>query len=266
MRRALIIAALLLAACASDRPSPIAAPIAPPSPTPPPSLEKIAEGVWSHKSYKDLPGLGPVLSRGLVIDTGAGVFLVDSAWDDAATETLLALIRSETGQTPQEAVFTHAHDDKMGGAKALADAGVKTFALDIANEDAPARGLHPASVAYASPFGEATHWSALERPGGRRIDGADVIVFYPGPGHTRDNLVVYFPKAKVLFGGCLVRPAGGKGLGNTADADVSAWAQSVRAVAARFPEATIVVPSHGDPGGRELLDHTIALAGAAHAR
>jgi len=36
-----------------------------------------------------------------------------------------------------------------------------------------------------------------------------------------------------------------------------------RLVAARYPDARVVIPSHGPAGGRELLDHTIALAEAA---
>ena len=29
--------------------------------------------------------------------------------------------------------------------------------------------------------------------------------FYPGPGHTEDNIVVYFRKRNLLFGGCLLK-------------------------------------------------------------
>ena len=92
-----------------------------------------------------------------------------------------------------------------------------------------------------------------------------IEVFYPGAGHTPDNVVVAVPRAGILFGGCLIRPAGAQNLGNTTDADVAAWADSVRAAAARYPAARLVVPSHGVPGGRGLLDHTIALADAARA-
>jgi hypothetical protein len=37
-------------------------------------------------------------------------------------------------------------------------------------------------------------------------------------------------------------------------------AAAVAKVKARYPDARVVVPSHGVPGGAELLDHTIALA------
>ena len=37
------------------------------------------------------------------------------------------------------------------------------------------------------------------------------------------------------------------------------WAASVAKVSARYPEARLIVPGHGQPGGRELLDNTLAL-------
>jgi metallo-beta-lactamase class B len=224
---------------------------------PAPSLEKIAEGVWIHKSYQHVEPWGTVLSQGMVVDTGAGVALVDTAWDDAETETLLSLIAQATGQEPDIAIITHAHADKMGGVAALQQHGIGGRAHPLTNEDAPARGLRKTMFSILSEN------NRDELLGDEGEDG--VVAYYPGPGHTRDNIVVYYAPAKVLFGGCLIRPASSDNLGNTADADIAHWAEAVRNVAIAFPDAEIVIPSHGLMGGRELLDHTIALAEkAAH--
>src|SRR6185295_3616589 len=72
-------------------------------------------------------------------------------------------------------------------------------------------------------------------------------VFYPGPAHTRDNIVVWLPDSRVLFGGCAVRAAT-SGLGNVADADLTAYPASIRRVLERYPAAEVVVPGHGDVG------------------
>lgn len=248
--RALFLMAFMVAAAgahASD-----AGGNAAPAALPEPSLEKIADGVWVHKSFATLAPWGPVLSQGMVVSTEGGVALVDTAWTDEQTRVLLALIEKEAGAAPDIAVVTHAHDDKMGGMKALQDAGIGGQAHPLTNEDAPARGLRP------------TRFTILDGVDRQELRG--VTVFYPGPGHTRDNIVVYYAPAKVLFGGCLIRPGGAKNLGNTADGDIGHWAEAVRNVAAAFPDAEIVIPSHGARGGRELLDHTIALAEAAAAQ
>lgn len=223
---------------------------------PPPSLQKVADGVWMHVSYGLVPGLGPFLSHGLVVDTGGGVLLVDTAWTEGDTKTLLGLIEQATGELPTAAVVTHAHADKMGGMEALAAAGVPTYAHPLTNADAPARDLLPAERTILDD-------RDAEVLDGLFGDSGQVEVFYPGPGHTRDNIVLYYAPARVLFGGCLIRPGASKSLGNTADADVPRWAESVRAVQKRFPDVEIVIPSHGPKGGRELLSHTIELAEAA---
>ena len=238
----LIIAVLATNACRAEQQA-----------LPEPSLEKIADGVWIHKSYEIIEPWGPILSQGMVVQTDRGVFLVDTAWNDQDTDKLLTLIKQATGKLPDAAIVTHAHQDKMGGMKALHEAGVHSWASALTNNDAPTRDLTPAESLIA--LGEEAQAMALE---------SALYTFAPGSGHTRDNIVVYFAPANVLFGGCLIRPGDAKGLGNTADGDVTNWADAVRNVANQFPEAEIVVPSHGPKGGRDLLDHTIALADAAN--
>ncbi len=74
--------------------------------------------------------------------------------------------------------------------------------------------------------------------------------------------MVWLPDLEILFGGCAVRPASEAGMGNTADADLEAWAASIRRVRDRY-RPRLVIPSHGQAGTADLLDHTIALAEAA---
>ena len=215
----------------------------------------LAPGVWLHTAYKDVPPYGPVPTNGLIVASGPGeAVLVDTAWDDRQTARILAWSETSLGRRITASVHTHAHDDKMGGVGALRAAGVATYAHPLSNEAAPTRGLAPAE------------WSlTVTRDGEIATPGAlgPLTVFYPGPAHTADNVVVRVAGTEVLFGGCLVRPGGSGSLGNTADADVARWGDAARAVAARFPDAGVIVPSHGAPGGRALLDHTAALAEAA---
>ncbi|MCA9711341.1 MAG: polysaccharide deacetylase family protein, partial [Myxococcales bacterium] len=95
------------------------------------------------------------------------------------------------------------------------------------------------------------------------LAGVELEVLYPGPGHSPENLVVWLPAHRVLFGGCLVRPWESRSLGNQADAEPRAWGPSIRAVRERYGSAATVVPSHGAPGGPALLDHTLALVDGA---
>ncbi|MBN2352441.1 MAG: MBL fold metallo-hydrolase [Spirochaetales bacterium] len=92
-----------------------------------------------------------------------------------------------------------------------------------------------------------------------RLGGNTVEIYFPGPTHTFDNVVVYFPDKRVLFGTCMVLAADAKSAGYTGDADLARWPESLRKVAKRFPRAALVVPGHGEPGGPELIEHSIRV-------
>ncbi len=220
------------------------------------ALEKIAEDVWIHKSYETIEPWGLILSQGLIVKDDNELIVIDTAWSNADTERLLDLIDEQIFNGPGTLVPTHAHADKMGGMDTVNKRNWVTLAFELTNEAATKRGLTPArdSVPYFD----------YQRGGPASWEVGRIQFFYPGPGHTRDNIVAYDPKTKVLFGGCLIRPDESNSLGSTADADIAAWADTVRRVAAEFPDAEIIIPSHGAPGGRDLLDHTIALAEAAN--
>ena len=85
-------------------------------------------------------------------------------------------------------------------------------------------------------------------------------MFYPGAGHTQDNIVVWLPKQKILFGGCFVKSIHSKNLGNMEDASVKDWPKSIQKVINKYPNIKIVVPGHGKVGDVNLLKHTAQLA------
>lgn len=213
-------------------------------------LEVAAPGVWVHTTYRDVQGFGRVLSNGIVVTSDGQALIVDAPWGDdpeKTTATLLTRLRAD-GLEVERAVFSHHHDDSVGGAPVFRRASVPMLATSRTADLMATAGLdRPDSVLEG---GEAWTLSVGERT---------VEVFDAGPGHTLDNVVVYVPHARTLYGGCLIRPGGTTSLGNTADADIERWAESVARVRDRYPDLEVVVPSHGPPGGPELLDQTIAL-------
>ena len=52
--------------------------------------------------------------------------------------------------------------------------------------------------------------------------------FYPGPGHTSDNITVGIDGTDIAFGGCLIKDSKAKSLGNLGDADTEHYAASAR--------------------------------------
>jgi len=214
----------------------------------PVTLSKIAENVWVHTSNYTIPGQAPIPVNGLVIVDGDDVILADAAWGELATLSLLETVEKEIGKPVTKLITTHFHPDRVMGVDAAEWKGVEVFT----HPDTP---ILAAEKGYPVPN---TSVAALKQPGSR-IKVGNVEVAYPGPGHSQDNLVVYVPSAKILYGGDTVRGAESTTLGNISDADFKKWAESLAWVKATYPEAKLVVPGHGKGADLRLIDHTTEM-------
>lgn len=176
--------------------------------------------------------------------------MVDTCWNDEQTKTLVKKIENTFHKPILVAVIAHAHTDRIGGIRALLHNKIKVVSTATTKQKAIAAD-------YPPPLAE-----IHEIDTSLTFDGYSVEVFHPGAGHTADNVTVWVPSEKILFGGCMVKSIGSVTLGNTADAVVSEWAQSLRRLMTRYPDVKTVVPGHGECGGMELLKHTQELCEA----
>ena len=72
-------------------------------------------------------------------------------------------------------------------------------------------------------------------------------VFYPGPGHTSDNITVGIDGTDIAFGGCLIKDSKAKSLGNLGDADTSTTPRQRARLVRRSLKASMIVMSHSAP-------------------
>lgn len=210
-------------------------------------IRQITAATWMHTSWSIIEGK-KYDSHGLIIKTPSGIVLVDTCWNVEQTVNLLKDIKTRFNIPVITAIITHAHQDRIGGIEALLENDIKTVSTPLTAQKAAAAG-------FAEPSPELDKELMQLEFGSFKIE-----VFYPGPGHTEDNIVVWIPADYVLFGGCLIKALENKNLGNVKDADVPHWAGSVQNVRMRYPGIKIVIPGHGRPGGADLLRHTIELA------
>lgn len=82
-------------------------------------FKQLTAGVWMHTSIKRMEKWGDVPSNGLIVEKGAASILVDTAWDDQQTAQIMAWAKDTLKKPVRWAVFTHAHEDKMGGVAEL---------------------------------------------------------------------------------------------------------------------------------------------------
>jgi len=180
------------------------------------------------------------------VRTGGQCVLIDTGWNDRQAGLLLQWADRVLSEPIRLAISTHSHYDRTGGLGMIEANGIRVLLLD--------------STAVRLPENQRTgridtfsDYRKLETPSG------DIELFAPGPGHAPDNIVVYLPEPKILFGGCFVKGPEAKTLGNIADANLARWPASLQRVVGLYGGAKVVVPGHGDLGGPELLTHTLKL-------
>ena len=125
-------------------------------------------------------------------------------------------------------------------------AGIKSYACDLTAEITQSRHL---------PNPQFTFTDSLKL----ELNNEEIICYYPGPGHSLDNIVIWIPDKKILFGGCLIKALRSNTLGNTRDADLEEWPKTLKKLQKKFSESQLVIPGHGNHGGLDLIDHTLNL-------
>jgi len=214
-------------------------------------VSRIAPGVWLHTTTALIDGGISYPANGLILERPDGALLVDACFRPEQALALLAWSRRSLPAPITEAVATHFHYDRTGGIAALAASGVPTRARPATCILAKGRGL-PVPEPLGGFIGE------------RLRLAEDCELFFPGAGHTRDNIVVWLPRQRVLFGGCFLKSTTSDSLGNVADAVVGDWAASVRRLRRRYRDPEIVVPGHGTFAG-DPIGRTLALLAASRA-
>lgn len=212
---------------------------------PPIEITKVQQGVYLHKSYNDIKNFGLVSSNGLIVIENDQAFIVDTPWSEKDTENLVNWVKDKNYHL-LGSISTHSHDDRTAGIAWMNRHNIPTYASQLTNT-------------LLMKAGKAAAESTLTGIESTLFEGM-ITTFYPGEGHAVDNIVVWLPKFKILFGGCLVRSLASKSLGYTGEANIQQWGSSINKLQRKFSDAVLVVPGHGKVGGIELLNHTKTLA------
>jgi len=211
-------------------------------------ITQLAESVYLHTSYKQFEGYGLVDSNGLVVIDDNQAYIIDTPWSEEATVSLLTWI-SDQGYTAAASVSTHSHDDRTAGIELLNSKSIPTYTSEL---------THSLLILQQKPVPTHTfkgdHYS---------LGNGLIELFYPGAGHTADNIVAWLPQSKILFGGCIIKSHETKNLGFVGDASIDDWAQSIDRIKLKNFAIEIVVPGHGAVGHSDLLDHSITLVESA---
>ena len=160
-------------------------------------IERIDTDVYLHVSHQQVNGFGLVESNGLIVVYGNKAFIIDTPWSANDTEKLVLWIKAQ-GFEPASSLSTHSHEDRTAGIAWLNSQSIPTFTSqqtnDILKKEAKALPTHTFD------------------PNNFQLADNNIQTYYPGAGHAPDNIVVWMPRAKILFGGCLVKSLAAKRL------------------------------------------------------
>lgn len=186
-------------------------------------------------------------ANGLYVVSSEGVILIDTPWDTTQFQPLLDTIMARHHKKVTVTIATHFHEDRTGGLEYYKQKGIKTFTTKQTDELSKATG---------KPRAEFT----IARDTVFTVGQYSFQTFYPGHGHTRDNIVIWFDQEKILYGGCLVKSTDDSTLGNLADANVKEYAATVRNVQKKCKQPEFIIPGHNSWASKESLNHTLKMA------
>jgi len=212
------------------------------------TVEKLTGTVWLYTAYYDLPDFGHCPANGLIVIDTPHAIMIDLPWTDEQTSLLFDWVERVFNGRIEKVIPTHFHIDCAGGlGEAMRRKGV-AFSLDKTAQILRDTGKSIPDNYFTDSLTLACGSLSVE-------------LFYPGAGHTVDNIVAWIPQEKILFGGCLIKSADATSTGNIADAMLEEWPKSLMKVREKYSSAEIVIPGHGNPGGLDLIDHTLKLLG-----
>lgn len=208
-------------------------------------IRKLSDKVYLHISYLNTQSFGKVSCNGMIVVDENEAIIFDTPTDDKTSHELIEWISNTLESKTIGIVATHFHEDCLGGLNEFHKNSIPSYANN-------------STIEFAKSNGSALPQNGFDDSLTLAVGNEEVYLEYFGEGHTKDNIIGYFPNEKIMFGGCLMKEIGA-GKGNLEDANTEDWANTVRKIKNKHPDAKTIIPGHGELGGQELLDFTIKL-------
>jgi metallo-beta-lactamase class B len=195
------------------------------------------------------------------------ILMVDTPYTPESTGLLLNWIHKTFGKPGITAVNTHFHIDRLGGNAALVKDGIPVYGSELTLKEIKEHGdrsiklmismmSDPKFKNYFANFKYTPPTEIFDSSKGLTLNFGNekAEIKYYGIGHSVDNLIVYLPGKKTIFGGCMILSMEAKNAGNTSDGNICEWIKTMDKIDTKNYD--LIIPGHGKAGGLELLKHT----------
>lgn len=208
-------------------------------------ITQISENSFEHTTFLQTNDFGNVPCNGLIVRNSHETIVFDTPAYEKDSEALIRWIKDSLHCKINAIIPTHFHNDCLGGLKTFHEQGIPSYAYFKTIDLAKANN-------FAVPQNSFNDSLIL------KVGNENITAKYFGEGHTKDNIVGYFPSEQILFGGCLIKEVNAT-KGYLGDANVEEWSGTVEKIKKGYPRVKLIVPGHGDYGNTKLLDYTIKL-------
>lgn len=208
-------------------------------------ITQVSSHAYVHVSFLQTNDFGYVPCNGLVLVNEKEAVVFDTPTTDSVSLALIQWIQDSLQVKIKAIIPTHFHNDCLGGLKSFHNSHIPSYA-------------NAKTIELAAKQNYTTPVNGFQKSLTLKIGKAPIDITYFGEGHTVDNVVGYFSKDNILFGGCLIKELDAS-KGYLGDANLGQWSATVEKIKKAYPKLKIVVPGHGAVGDAGLLDYTIRL-------
>lgn len=209
-------------------------------------ISHLTGNFYIYTTYNTYEG-SRIPANGMYLLTNSGAVLFDTPWDSTQFQPLLDSIRLKHNQNVAICIATHWHSDKTEGLEYYRQKGIKTYTTTLTDELSKKNGKKRAQF-------------LMTKDTVFKVGQYSFETYYPGEGHTADNIIVWFGKEKILYGGCLIKGADSDNLGYLGDGNAEEYENTLLKVQKKCPDPKFIIVSHSDWNDINSLKHSIKLA------
>ena len=217
---------------------------------PPLKITHLTGNFYVYTTWRMLDNGNPYPANSMYLVAPSGIVMFDTPWDTTQLQPFMDSLEQRYHKKVLFSISTHFHSDRTAGIDFLKSKGVKTYSSKMTYDLCKQHNEKRAQYYFTKD----TTFT---------VDGYTIEAYYPGPGHTTDNIVVWMSKDRVLYGACFVKSTDTQSLGNTADANLRAWPTSIKNVMNHCPNPAYVIPGHEGWDNNKSLQHTLELLGTS---
>ena len=209
-------------------------------------ITRLTGDFYIFTTYNDYKG-NRIPANGLYLLTNKGAVIIDSPWDSTQFQPLLDSIWARHHQKAVLCLATHFHEDRTGGLAYYRQQGLRTYTTRQTDGLSQKHGMKRAQFLFTKDTTFTVGQHSFQ-------------TYFPGHGHAPDNIVVWFNKERILYGGCLIKSMEDNSLGYMGDASVKDYAQTVANVQRTCKNPKYVIPGHNDWTNPSSVSHTLTMA------